>query len=208
MTSISELKTAIYEKLITSSSFRTNMNAVPVNITNATGTTTITITAAAHGHKKGDLVYIQNVLGMTDINGYRYVNSVTTNTFTIALSSATSQTYTSGGTSYRMSTFYVRALQGVAFPYCVFSFLTDNHTFDSGNEWEEIFIQFSLVDNDSSSGDINTLESNLIDLLDGYTFTFTNYTQISLTRLNKRHLIDGDNIWQTIIEYRIEMEKN
>ena len=206
MTAHSELKTALLNKLISSSTFRTNIGGAPVNITGATGTSTITITAAGHGHSVGDLVRIQNVVGMTDINGYFYVGTVTTNTFTIT--KATTQTYGSGGTSYRMTVFYARALQGIAFPYCVFSFYTDNYSFDSGNEWEEVYIQFSLFDNNSSSGDISTLESNLIDLLDGATLTFTNYTQISLTRLSKRHSIDEDNIWQTIIEYRIEMEKN
>ena len=104
--------------------------------------------------------------------------------------------------------YYLRALQNAAMPYCVYSFYADTHSYDSGNNWEEIYIQFSIFDNNSGSTNISTLESNLINLLDGVTLTFTNYTQISFKRLSKRHLLDEDNVWQTILEYRIELEHN
>jgi hypothetical protein len=68
-----------------------------VNITGASGTTTITVTASGHGLSAGDRIKIANVGGMTDLNGIHTVATAST-TFTVVLSTATSQTYTTGGT--------------------------------------------------------------------------------------------------------------
>ena len=103
--------------------------------------------------------------------------------------------------------YYLQAIQNALMPCCVFSFYADNHSWDSGSEFEEIYIQFSIFDSNSSSSNISTLESNLIDLLDNVTLTLTNFTQIGFKRLSKRYLIDENGIWQTIIEYRIELQK-
>lgn len=104
--------------------------------------------------------------------------------------------------------YYMIAPQGTVTPYCVYSFFADTHTYDSGNDWEQIFIQFSLYHKDNSSATITILESYLIDLLKDATLTFTNFTQLQLTRLNKRYLLGEDGIWTSIIEYRIEIEHN
>ena len=69
-------------------------------ITNATGTTTITITAT-HSFAVGDRVFIEGVTGMTDINGTHTVTQISsTVSFQIILSTATSQTYISGGSAW------------------------------------------------------------------------------------------------------------
>lgn len=55
-----------------------------------------TVTATGHTFNNGDYVIIENVNGMTDLNGNKYlVSGVTTNTFDII--DSTVQTYTSGG---------------------------------------------------------------------------------------------------------------
>jgi len=69
-------------------------------ITGASGTSTITVTAAGHGLAVRDMIKIWDVLGMTDINNVHIV-TVAATTFQFALSPATSQTYTSGGTVQR-----------------------------------------------------------------------------------------------------------
>jgi len=104
--------------------------------------------------------------------------------------------------------YYGIADQPIVYPCCVYSFYADNHSFDSGNKWEEIFIQFSMFSNDSSSAGVTTLESNLIDLLDGAILSFPSFVQIQLKRLSKRYLIDSNKVWNSIVEYRIEMEHN
>lgn len=69
------------------------------NITAVTGNpgTTITITASGHGLSVGDKVLIEDVGGMTDLNG-EHVVTVSATTFQIELGKSTSQSYTSGGT--------------------------------------------------------------------------------------------------------------
>ena len=103
--------------------------------------------------------------------------------------------------------YYLNAPQNPTYPYCVFSIFSDDYSYDSGNAWEETYWQFSIFDKDTSSGDIGTLESNLIDLLDGFELEPTNYTQISLTRQSKRYFFDAiDGVYHTIIEYRTEFQ--
>lgn len=67
-------------------------------ITGATGTTTITVTCT-NSFTAGDRIYITGILGMTDLNGSHTIVSRTSGNFTVTLSEATSQTYTSGGTA-------------------------------------------------------------------------------------------------------------
>ncbi|MFH2028991.1 MAG: ubiquitin-activating E1 FCCH domain-containing protein [Bacteroidota bacterium] len=72
-------------------------------ITAATGTTTITVTTGliAHGFSVKDRIQISGVVGMTDLNGSHTIDTVPlATTFTVILSKATSQTYTSGGSVY------------------------------------------------------------------------------------------------------------
>ena len=102
--------------------------------------------------------------------------------------------------------YYGRADQPIQYPCAVYSFYADNYNFDSGNQWEEIFIQISIYSDESSSGTITTIESLLIDLLQDATLSFTNFIQLQFKRLSKRYLIDQDGVWNSIIEYRIELE--
>jgi len=104
--------------------------------------------------------------------------------------------------------YYLQAPQGAAMPCCVFSFYADNHSWDSGSEFEETYVQFSIFDSSSSSTTVGTLESNLVDLLANITLSVTGYTQVGFKRLSKRYLLDDNKIWNTIIEYRIELQKN
>lgn len=102
--------------------------------------------------------------------------------------------------------YYQRSEDSPTYPYCVYSFFADNYSFDSGAEFEEIYIQFSLFDENSSSANISSLESSLIDLLKT-TLTFTTYTQVRFQRINKRYSLSENDTWNTILEYRIEIEK-
>jgi len=86
----------------------------PTNITAATKANPVVITAGAHGYSDGDIVFIQNVLGMTELNGNEYtVANKATNTFELSGVDGTAYTaYTSGGTTqepYSISTPYTEA---------------------------------------------------------------------------------------------------
>lgn len=105
--------------------------------------------------------------------------------------------------------YFKQAPDKPTFPYCVYSIFVDTNSFDSGNQWEEPFVQFSLFDDSLDDGVIiDLLTSNLIDLLYNTVLSFTNYTQISFERIAKRDIYSEEKIWHKIIEYRIEIEHN
>lgn len=69
------------------------------NITAATKADPCQITAAAHGYTNGDRVFVQGVLGMTQLNNREYTATVVDgNSFTVGVNSTAYDTYTSGGT--------------------------------------------------------------------------------------------------------------
>jgi ribosomal protein S11 len=70
-------------------------------ITAATQANPCVITSAAHGFADGDTVYINNVVGMTELNGNSYtVAGSTTDTFQLSATNSSAYTaYTSGGTA-------------------------------------------------------------------------------------------------------------
>ena len=70
------------------------------NITNITQANPAVVTVASHGYTNGTDVWINSVVGMTELNGRRFrIANVTTNTFELSGVDSTSYTtYTSGGT--------------------------------------------------------------------------------------------------------------
>ena len=69
------------------------------------------VTATSHGYSNGDHVWINDVVGMTEVNGRRYtVANVTTHTFELSgVNSTNYTTYSSGGTAakvFEISTTY------------------------------------------------------------------------------------------------------
>ena len=76
------------------------------------------VTATAHGYTTGDIVYVDNVGGMTGVNKRAFVaDSVATNTFNLKGVNTTDttvySTYTSGGDSYKVTTSAVAEVSGV-----------------------------------------------------------------------------------------------
>jgi hypothetical protein len=71
------------------------------NITNITQANPAVVTVTSHGYSNGDDVWINNVGGMTELNGRRFrIANVTANTFELSGVDSTGYTaYTSGGTS-------------------------------------------------------------------------------------------------------------
>jgi hypothetical protein len=71
------------------------------NITGITQANPAVVTVAGHGYSNGDDVWINSVVGMTELNGRRFrIANVTTNTFELSGVDSTGYTaYTSGGTA-------------------------------------------------------------------------------------------------------------
>ncbi len=84
------------------------------NISAITKANPAVVTAASHGYSNGDHVWINDVGGMTELNGRRFtVANKTTNTFELSgVNSSSYTTYTSGGTAakvYEIATEYTSA---------------------------------------------------------------------------------------------------
>lgn len=79
----------------------TEFTAHMTRITAATKANPCVITSAAHGFVNGDTVYINNVVGMTELNGLSFtVAGATTDTFQLSgINSTAYTTYVSGGTA-------------------------------------------------------------------------------------------------------------
>ena len=78
----------------------------PVSIGAATQANPVVITAPAHGYADGDDVYIDDIAGMTELNGRFFrITSVTAGTYALSGIDGTGYTaYTSGGTSSKVYT--------------------------------------------------------------------------------------------------------
>lgn len=76
------------------------------------------VTATAHGYTTGDIVYVDNVVGMTGVNKRAFVaDSVATNTFNLKGVNTTDTSvyaaYASGGDSYKITTGAVAEVSGI-----------------------------------------------------------------------------------------------
>lgn len=76
-----------------------------IAITDATGTTDITVTCT-QSFTAGEYVHIKNIDGMTDLNGTHQITSTTGSDFNITLDTATSQSYIANGTAAEYDTNY------------------------------------------------------------------------------------------------------
>lgn len=76
------------------------------------------VTATANGYVNGDIIYVDNVVGMTGVNKRAFVaDSVATNTFNLKGVSTTDtavySAYASGGDSYKVTTAAIAEVSGI-----------------------------------------------------------------------------------------------
>ena len=97
-----------------------------------------------------------------------------------------------------------------SFPYCVYSFLGDKpmYTFGETNpqEGEDIFVQFTIFDKNSSSANINDYEGYLVALFDWSAITVTDYTLMEMRRDEAIAPFRVDDVWQAVTTYRIKID--
>jgi hypothetical protein len=84
-------------------------------ISGATAANPVVVTATAHGYTAGDIVKIDNVVGMVELNKRAFVvANVTTNSFELKGVDGTSYTaYASGGDSYKATMSAVGYVEGI-----------------------------------------------------------------------------------------------
>lgn len=90
--------------------------AAAKTITAATAANPVVVTATAHGYANGDIVYIDSVVGMTELNGRSYVAAnVATNTFELKGVDGTGFTaYASAGSAYKLTMVAVGSVSQVS----------------------------------------------------------------------------------------------
>ena len=125
---------------------------------------TVTVTSPGHGYSGSDSLLIENVAGMTDLNGFHIIASVIDSaTYTITLT--TTQTYTSGGESYKLTLYNQRNLT------------PDYQSTHQANTWNPIYYKMLSEIGDNASNiytseeitapyqtGFNTVVENFIDL--------------------------------------------
>ena len=104
---------------------------------------------------------------------------------------------------------FAEAPQGQTYPYGVFHEISNvpSWTFDA--DMENYLIQFNLFD-DASSGSarINTAFTSLTDLYDWCDLSVSGYSHIYMKReFSNLTRESEDKIWNYVIQYRIETEK-
>jgi hypothetical protein len=102
LTNITPLKTSSVAAANSLATYRATLGNNPIATTN--GSVTLIITDTAHKFKEGDTVTLSgasttNGVPNTEINAAHYVRAVTTNTYTIIVSTAASSTGSGGGAS-------------------------------------------------------------------------------------------------------------
>jgi hypothetical protein len=91
----------------------------PTTITNITQANPGVVTDTAHGYSNGDLIFLQNIVGMTQLNQrYAIVTAASTNNYSlidmygVPINTATYGAYVSGGTASRVYTITTPYLAG------------------------------------------------------------------------------------------------
>lgn len=96
----------------------------------------------------------------------------------------------------------------VTFPYCIFYFGSDVNDYQFIEEFDNVVVQFSIFSNTSSSSELGDLLTYAKSLFDWCTLTVSNYTFLKMERIYANHgdWIAEEEIWQTVIQYRILLE--
>ena len=97
-----------------------------------------------------------------------------------------------------------------AFPYCVFSLISDVPDWTFTENFENCLIQFSLFSkptgaDKASSSEVCNLFELLKTMLDFVDLTISGYTSISLTR-EMATLLRANMVWQYTVTYRILLQ--
>ena len=99
-----------------------------------------------------------------------------------------------------------QAPQDTDYPYAVFYLISGipHWTFD--NTMENVIIQFTIYDDNSSVENVSDLYGYLTDLYDWTVLDIDNYHSIYMKR-ETSSLMKSSDIWQQTVDYRIEIEE-
>jgi hypothetical protein len=111
--------------------------------------------------------------------------------------------------------FDTEAPEGVAMPYAVYFIISDVDMDTFSDNLREIYIQFSLFSDKSSSAEIKDMDTHLTDLFKDKVFTVTGWTVCVMKRvMGSGPLINPADVeagtgryWQTDVDYHLIVSK-
>lgn len=99
--------------------------------------------------------------------------------------------------------YFAEAEEGITNNYCVFSQVSTPNNKDTGNIYEENYIQFSLYG--KVLADLEAIEFDFKNTFDNAPFVFTNYTLVSCSRQTGPRTVKLGDWYQTVMDYKIEL---
>lgn len=119
----------------------------------------------------------------------------------------------SGGATLRASNtgglWRERVPQRHSYPFIVMHHISGGQLDTFGNSIEHITIQFNVYDNSANDDKIDSIGSALMSLFDWCTLSITGYTHVVMERVfNQSFHNDEEDVWQNVIQYRIEAQKS
>ena len=178
------------------------------NITGATQANPVVITSAAHGYSNGDEIYIDDIVGMTELNNkYYLISNKTTNTYELHdiygndIDGTGYTAYTSGGKSYK--TYEISSPFSESDIYDA-DYIKQFQSLQSNNV--KFFVYdgepFSLVRNSDTSWTINTIDFNdgpyLLENSTNTTLTLSGTTgSVTVTASSTTGINDGSGFLST-----------
>jgi hypothetical protein len=102
--------------------------------------------------------------------------------------------------------YLTEAPQGTAYPYVVYHLISNVPNWTFTEDMENILIQFSIFDNNSSATTILSIFEKLKTLYDWCVLTVENYNSIYCKR--EFDILTRENdIWKLDVQYRMEIQK-
>lgn len=103
---------------------------------------------------------------------------------------------------------YLEAPQNTALPYCVFTEFAHPYSFDSGSQYDEVYVQFAIYETRVSN--LETLTAALKAVFDfaRSSFSVTGYNVITCVRMSDLPIQKFENVYSSIIQYKIEIQKS
>lgn len=105
--------------------------------------------------------------------------------------------------------YYGYAPQDTPFPYCVYHVITSAYDFMFQEEFEDVVVQFNICSKSPSSSETGDILPCLYTLFDWASLSVSGYTCISTERIfSTTDWFDEEGVWETIVQYRILLQKD
>jgi hypothetical protein len=102
--------------------------------------------------------------------------------------------------------YYSEAPSSPTRPYVVFAEITDMDTFDSGQEFQDIKVQFDAYAQTLNA--VQTIQTDLKTIFNGVSVSTTNYRSIKVKRNFHFNKKEEEETWHGVAEFTFYVSKN